>query len=41
LIQGAFHTLTPKIFHQQVTDFPMLRRSEMLLSIKEVGHLPW
>jgi hypothetical protein len=41
LIQAAVHTLSPKIFHQQVTDFPIHRRSEMLLSIEEVGHLPW
>ena len=41
LIQGAVHTLTPKIVHQQVTDFPIHRRSEMLLPIEEVDHLPW
>ena len=41
LIQAAVNTLSPKIFHQQVTDFPIHRRSEMLLSIEEVGHLPW
>ena len=38
LLQGAVHTLTPKIFHQQVTDFPIHRRGEMLLPIKEVDH---
>jgi hypothetical protein len=41
LIQCAVHTLSPKIFHQQVTDFPIHRRREMLLSVKEVDHLPW
>ena len=41
VLQGAIHTLTLKIFHQQVTDFPIHRRSEMLFPIKEVDHLPW
>jgi hypothetical protein len=41
LIHGAFHTLTPKIFHQQVTDFPIHRRGEMLLAIEELDHLAW
>ena len=41
VLQSALHTLSLKIFHQQVTDFPIHRRSEMLLPIKEVDHLPW
>ena len=41
LIQGAVHTLTPEIFHQQITNFPIYRRGEMLLAVEEVGHLPW
>ena len=41
VLQSAFHTLSLKILHQQVTDFPIHRRSEMLLPIKEVDHLPW
>jgi hypothetical protein len=41
VLQGAFHTLTLKIFRQQVTDFPIYRRSEMLLAIKEVDHISW
>ena len=41
LLQGAVHTLTPKIFHQQVTDFPIHRRGEMLLPIEELDHLAW
>lgn len=39
VFQAGFHTLTPKIFHQQVSDFPIHRVSEMFLPIKEVGHL--
>jgi hypothetical protein len=41
LIQGAVHTLTPKIVHQQITNFPIHRRSEMLLPIEEVDHITW
>jgi hypothetical protein len=29
-----------QIFHQQVTDFPIHRRSEMLLPIEELDHCP-
>jgi hypothetical protein len=39
VFQAGFHTLAPKIFHQQVSDFPIHRGSEMFLPIKEVGHL--
>ena len=41
LIQSAAHTLTPKIVHQQITNFPIHRRSQMLLAIEKVDHLPW
>jgi hypothetical protein len=41
VLQSAFHTLSLKIFHQQVTDFTIHRRSEMLFPVKGVDHLPW
>jgi len=39
--QAGFHTLTTKIFLQQISDFPIHRGSEMFLAIKEVDHLAW
>jgi len=41
MFQAGFHTLTPKIFLQQISDFPIHRGSEMFLPIKEVDHLAW